>query len=242
MYWAIAAGIEGNLTAYEAVLKDLRQLRVQIDALYLLGNVIGPRLDCAKVIDRIQHPRSGEPHPVVCQGWWEEQCLILHGLGRTGEPTQMFERYGKAMAKTLWDAIPRDYVEWIRNLEFGFAELDCLLIHGSALGVDDELTPKTSVITIIDRLNRMGVNHLFCARSGQAFEYKIQQGSLQTQVQTLDQSPVVQSVQLRPKRLIGVGNVGQAKGQATYVLYNPGNDELQFKTVKYNTARGFGAA
>jgi hypothetical protein len=242
MYWAIAAGIEGNLTAYEAVLKDLRQSRVAIESLYLLGDVIGPRPTSAQVIDRIQQPRSGEPRPVICQGWWEEQCLILHGLGRMGEPTSMFDRYGKAMAKTLWDAIPRDYVEWMRTLEFGFAELDCLLIHGSSIGVDEELTPETPPITLIDRLNRMNVNHLFCARSGQAFEYTIERGTIATELTRLDQSPVAQSVSLPAKRVIGVGNVGRSVGTATYTLYNPGNNAVQFKTVKYSAARGFGAA
>jgi hypothetical protein len=241
MYWAIAAGIEGNLTAYEALLKDIRQSRVPIEALYLLGDVVGPRSDCAKLIERIQQPRSGEPQPLVCQGWWEEQCLILHGLGRTGEPTQMCDRYGKAMAKTLWDAVPRQYIEWIRGLEFGFGELDCLLIHGSSVGVDEALTPETPVITIIDRLNRMGVNQLFCARSGQAFEYNIVQGTLSNEVTTLDQPPSSRPVNLPPKRLIGVGNVGHTAGEASYVLYNPGNNALQFKTVKYSAAVGFGA-
>jgi hypothetical protein len=241
MYWAIAAGIAGNLMAYEAVLKDLRQSRQQIETLYLLGDVVGPRSLSARVIERSQQPRTNEPRPVVCQGWWEAQCLILYGLGRTGEPNQLIDRYGKAMVKTLWDAVPREYIEWIRGLEFGFAELDCLLIHGSSVGVDEELTPETPVMTLVDRLNRMDVNHLFCARSGQAFEYQIQQGSIQTQVQTLDQSPVTRSVELRPKRLIGVGNVGQRLGMASYVLYNPGNNELQFKTVKYNAAQGFEA-
>ncbi len=239
MYWAIAAGIEGNLAAYEAVLKDLRQSRLAIEALYLLGDVIGPRDDCARVIDRLQQPRSGEPRPVICQGWWEEQCLILHGLGRTGEPTQLWERYGKPMAKTLWDAIPRDSVEWIQGFEFGFAELDCLLIHGSSMGVDEELTPETPAITLIDRLNRMNVNHLFCARSGQAFEYTIQHGTIVQTVSRLDQAPIEQAAQLTRKRIVGVGNVGRKAGTATYTLYNPGSNQLQFKTVKYSAARGF---
>jgi hypothetical protein len=242
MYWAIAAGLEGNLAAYEAVLKDLRQSRLEIELLYLLGDVIGPRNDCARVLDRIQQPRSGEPRPVICQGWWEEQCLILYGLGRTGEPDQLIDRYGKAMTKTLWDAVPREYIEWIRGLEFGFAELDCLLIHGSSVGVDEELTPETPVMTIVDRLNRMGVNHLFCARSGQAFEYKIQHGAIATQVSRLDQAPVAESASIANKRVIGVGNVGRTAGTATYTLYHPGRNQVQFKTVKYSAARGFGAA
>lgn len=210
MYWAIAAGIEGNLAAYEAFLKDLRQSRLDIEALYLLGDIVGPRKDSIKVIDRIQNPRPGEPEPQVCQGWWEDQCLILHALGRTGEPTQLFDRYGKAMAKTLWDAVPRAAIEWIRNLDFGFSELDCLLIHGTSMGVDEALTPETPVMTILDRLQRMGVNNLFCGRSGQAFDYNLVQGSMQTQVTMLDRPPSAQTVTLPAKRLIGVGNIGHA--------------------------------
>jgi hypothetical protein len=241
MYWAIAAGIEGNLTAYEALLKDLRQSQLQIEVLYLLGDVVGPRKESIKVIDRIQNPRLGEPEPLVCQGWWEEQCLILHALGRTSEPTQLFDRYGRTMAKTLWDAVSRDRIEWIRNLEFGFAELDCLFIHGTSVDVDEALTPETPVMTMVDRLQRMGVNNLFCGRSGQAFEYKLVQGSMQTQVTKLDQPPSAQKVTLPAKRLIGVGNIGHAPGEASYVLYNPGNNSVKFKTVKYIAARGFAA-
>jgi hypothetical protein len=239
MYWAIAAGIEGNLAAYEAVLQDLRQSRLQIDTLYLLGDIIGPRPTSIQVIDRIQQPRLGEPIAQVCQGWWEEQCLILYGLGRTGEPTQMTDRYGMDMVKTLWEAIPRDRVEWIRNLDFGFAELDCLLVHGTSVGVDEALTPETPVMTILDRLQRMGVNHLFCGRSGQAFEYNVTQGTIQSAVTKLDQSPIEQTVNLPGKRVIGVGNVGGLPGEASYVLYNPGNNTLKFKSVKYSAAKGF---
>jgi hypothetical protein len=242
MYWAIASGIEGNLPAYEALLKDIRQSSVAVDELFLIGDVIGPRRDSANLIDRIQSPKKGEPKPVVCQGWWEEQLLILHGLGRSGEPTDLIDRYGKAMAKTLWDAVPRSCMDWIRNLEFGFAELDCLMIHGTSLGVDDELTPETPVMTMLDRLNRMGANQLFCGRSGQAFEYEIQQGELQSSVLTIDGPRQAQQTTLKPKRIIGVGAVGRNSGEASYVLYNPGSNDLTFRTVKYSSARGFGAA
>jgi Cobalamin synthesis protein cobW C-terminal domain len=76
--------------------------------------------------------------------------------------------------------------KWVRSLEFGFVELDCFLIHGSSLSVSDELTPSIDPIQAIDRLSRMDVNQLFCGRSGLAFEYKIESGSLSSQIQTLD--------------------------------------------------------
>ena len=36
--WAILSGIEGNIAAYEAVLADLNRQRVEVEALYILGD------------------------------------------------------------------------------------------------------------------------------------------------------------------------------------------------------------
>ncbi|MFM2432154.1 MAG: hypothetical protein RLZZ511_3368 [Cyanobacteriota bacterium] len=242
MYWAIASGIEGNFAAFEAMLKDVQRSKLAVETLYLLGDIVGPRRDAVKVVNRIQTPQLGDPTIVACLGWWEEQCMILHGLGQMNEPQQLIDRYGKSMAKLLWDAVPRSVVEWIRNLEFGFAELDCLLIHGSSMGVDEELTPETPVMMMLDRLNRMNVNQLFCGRSGQAFEYHLAQGSLENTLTTLDQSAIVTTAELPQKRVVGVGSIGREAGVATYLLFNPGSNELRFRTVKYSAARGFGAA
>jgi hypothetical protein len=181
---AILSGIEGNLAAYEAVLADIKRQRHPVEELYILGDVIAATPASTRVIQRIRSPRTNEPAPQVCRGWWEEQLLILHGLGRTGEPTELIERYGMEMVKTLWDAIPREMVEWVRSLDFGFFELDCLLIHGSSVSVSDELTPETPPIQMLDRLLRMDANTLFCGRSGLTFQYQIQQGTVTSSVTT----------------------------------------------------------
>ncbi len=238
--WAIASGIEGNLAAYEAVVADLKKSRQEVENFYLIGDIIGPTAESNRLVKRIQQPRNGEPTPLVCQGWWEEQILILHALGRTGEPTELIDRYGIDMTKTLWDAIDSTTLEWVRSLEFGFAELDCFLIHGSSIDVGDELTPTTDPIQMLDRLSRMEANQLFCGRSGLAFEYKIESGSLTSQVQTLDKLTDPTPTVLSPRRIIGVGSVGRIAGKASYTLYYPGSNKLEFKTVRYGTKKGFG--
>jgi hypothetical protein len=81
--------------------------------------------------------------------------LILHALGRTGELTELIDRYGIDMTKTLWDAIDSSTLEWVRSLEFGFVELDCFLIHGSSISVSDELTPTIDPIQAIDKSLRL---------------------------------------------------------------------------------------
>lgn len=238
-HWAILSGIEGNLEAYEAVLADIKRQRQPVEKLYVLGDVIAAISESTKVIQRLRSPRANEPVPQVCQGWWEEQLLILHGLGRMGEPTELIERYGIAMVKTLWDVIPLETVEWVRSLNFGFFEFDCLLIHGSSVSVSDQLTPDTSPIQMLDRLLRMDANTLFCGRSGLTFQYQIQPGSVTSSVTTLDQSLPPQTTLVNSRQVIGVGNVGRIPGQATYTLYHPYSNQIEFKTVRYASGRGF---
>lgn len=237
--WAILSGIEGNLAAYEAVLADLKKQRLSVEELYILGDVIAAHPDSNRVIQRLQNPKSRELKPQVCQGWWEEQLLILYGLGKSGEPTELIDRYGATMTKTLWEAIDKSHLQWLRSLDFGFFELDCLLIHGSTLGVEDELNPDTPAVQMIDRLLRMDANYLFCGRSGLAFQYEIAAGTMTSEVTTLDRDPQPRTATLKPRQIIGVGNVGRIPGRATYTIYQPSTGKIQFQTVHYGTARGF---
>ena len=238
--WAILSGIEGNLAAYEAVLADIKRQRVTVEELYILGDLVAVQPDSEKVIKRVQNPLPGELQPQVCVGWWEEQCFALHGLGSTVEPTELIDRYGKQTAKLLWDSVSRETVQWLRGLHFGFFELDCLLIHGSSVSVSDELNPQTPPWQMLDRLQRVQANSLFCGRSGQVFEVQVQEASIATSVVTLDRKQPVQIVTTPQKRVIGVGNVGREAGKATYTLYNPKSDQLDFKTVFYGRKKGFG--
>jgi hypothetical protein len=57
--WAIASGIEGNLAAYEAVVADLRKSRQEVENFYLLGDIIGPKVESNQLVKRIQQPRKG---------------------------------------------------------------------------------------------------------------------------------------------------------------------------------------
>ncbi|WP_424103381.1 metallophosphatase [Moorena producens] len=238
--WAILSGIEGNIAAYEAVLADIKRQRFKVEALYILGDIVAANQDSDQVIKRIQNPLPGELEPQVCVGWWEEQCFTLHGLGSTPEPTELIERFGKETAKLLWDSVSRETVQWLRNCHFGFFELDCLLIHGSMVSVSDELTPETAPWKMLDRLQRVQANYLFCGRSGQVFEYQLQGGSVNSSVMTLDSQQPVQTITTPKRRVVGVGNVGKEPGKATYTLYSPNSDFLEFKTVFYGNNKGYG--
>jgi hypothetical protein len=233
MKWAILSGIEGNLAAYEAVITDIKRHSRDVEVMYILGDLVGPTPECEKLVERVRKPQGGELEPLICKGWWEEQCLILHGLMGTGEATELIDKYGGETVKSLWDYVSRETVRWLSMMDFGFFELDCLLIHGSTVSTNEELTPETSPIQMLDRLMRMQANNLFCGRSGLAFQYEIQTASINTGVTTLDKQVSPQSVGISPRQVIGVGNVGRTPGQATYTLYNPGANHVEFKTVLY---------
>ncbi|MFN8969036.1 MAG: metallophosphatase, partial [Pseudanabaena sp.] len=129
---------------------------------------------------------------------------------------------------------------WISNLHFAFMEFDCLLVHGSSLSVFEELTPESSPLLLLDRIARSNANRLFCGRSGQTFRYQIKDGSLNSHVLTLDAEEVSQTYNTSDRLGIGVGNVGGTPNIATYTIYSPNTDIVQFRTVRYGKSKGFG--
>lgn len=235
--WAILSGIEGNLAALEAVIADIRSRHSLVSDLYILGDVVGLHGNNRKVIERLQSPRPGELQPQVCIGWWEEQCFSLHGLSGLPDAPELMAKFGGDGVQRLWESLSRAEVQWLRSLPGGFHELDCLLIHGSTVSYADELTPDTPAIQLCDRLIRADANTLFCGRSGLCFECQVEPSRLRSTVITLDGTQEPQEQGKTPRRVVGVGSVGRNPGQATYTLYNPGNNSVTFKTVAYNNVK-----
>ena len=238
--WAILSGIEGNLAAYEAVLRDIRRQRSPVTALYVLGDAIGLRGNNEAVIRQLRSPRAGELEPQVCIGWWEEQCFSLHGLSGLPDAPELMAQCGGDGVKQLWESVSRESVRWLRSLHFGFHELDCLLIHGSTVSYADELTPDTPAIQLCDRLIRADANTLFCGRSGLTFECWVTPTTLRSTVITLEGVQDPQNQGKTPRRIVGVGSVGRTPSQAIYTLYNPANNRVTFRTTTYGQAKGFG--
>ncbi|MEL7035208.1 MAG: metallophosphatase [Cyanobacteria bacterium J06592_8] len=232
--WAILSGIEGNLKAYEAVLNDFKQQNFPIEELYIIGDLVGLNPQAEAVVERVREPQTGELTPQVCIGWWEEQCFNLYGLGSNIEATELREKYGADGVELLWDCVSRETVQWLKQQHFGFFEFDCLLIHGSSVSVDDELTPQTPPWKLLDRLQRVEANRLFCGRSGLTFQYELETGSIFSSVLTLNEQQPTQTFTPSKKQVIGVGNVGREPGKATYTLYHPGSDFIEFKEAFYS--------
>ena len=241
-HWAILSGINGNLSAYEAVLADLKRVRYQVEALYILGDLVGSDPHCEALVQRVRQPRRGELEPQVCLGWWEEQCFNLHGMGSDPEATELLKQAGPDGVERLWKSVSRQTVQWLRSLDFGFFEFDCLLIHGSTVGCHDVLTPETPPMQLLDRLLRADANTLFCGRSGLTFHLQIPAGAVTSTVTTLDAPAQTMTQTVSDRQIVGVGSVGKESGKATYTLYSPYTNAVSFRTVRYgNQGKGFGA-
>ena len=241
MQWAILSGILGNSAAYEAVLQDIYRQKNPVEQLFILGDVIGLTPESEKLIERLQNPKSGELIPQLCLGWWEDQALILHGLGQIGDPVELRQQEGAKAVEQLWKSISKSTINWIRSWDFGFQELDCLLIHGTTLTVSEALTPNTPALQLLDRVIRAEVNSLFCGRSGQVFQVELSNGSIYECLTTLEGAQPAQERTTTSRQVIGVGSVGKIPRQATYTLYDPGSGRVQFRHIHYGSSgQGFG--
>ena len=232
--WALISGLRGDLEAYEAIQEDLRHTR-RVDTLFVLGDVIGPARNCDALLSRLQQPRRGELQPQCLYGWWEDQLLAERGYRGERRADALRLSQGEAAVDALLQAVDPDHMGWLAELQFGFIELDCALLHGSSATVEDSLGPDSSPLLLLDRLTRMEVNRLFTARSGQQFSIELTGGGIESQVRDLEgQRHQQQSV---PKRqVIGIG------AGVHYTIYDPGSDRLDFLIAgsrPQERARGF---
>ena len=232
--WALISGLRGDLEAYEAIQEDLRHTR-RVDTLFVLGDVIGPARNCDALLSRLQQPRRGELQPQCLYGWWEDQLLAERGYRGERRADALRLSQGEAAVDALLQAVDPGHMGWLAELQFGFIELDCALLHGSSATVEDSLGPDSSPLLLLDRLTRMEVNRLFTARSGQQFSIELTGGGIESQVRDLEgQRHQQQSV---PKRqVIGIG------AGVHYTIYDPGSDRLDFLIAgsrPQQRARGF---
>ena len=232
--WALISGLRGDLEAYEAIQADLRQTR-RVDTLFVLGDVIGPERECNVLLKRLQQPRRGELEPQCLYGWWEDQLLAERGYRGERRADALRLSQGEAAVDALLQAVDSGHLGWLAELQFGFIELNCALMHGSSAAVDDSLGPDSSPLLLLDRLSRLDVNRLFTARSGRQFRLELSGGGIESQVRDLEgQRHQQQSVPQR--QVIGIG------AGIHYTIYDPGSDRLDFLSAGsrlQQRARGF---
>lgn len=231
--WALVSGLGGDLNLYEQIQKDLKQQR-GIANLFILGDLVGPNQNCNALLDRLKSPKQGDLRPECIYGWWEDQLLAETGYRGDRKADDLRGQQGDQAVQQLLAAVDASHLNWLASLQFGFIELDCALIHGSSADVNDQLTPDTSPLILLDRLTRLDVNRLFTARSKQQFRIELTGGEILSKVKNHNSEHDNQ--QAVPKRsVIGIG------GGKDYTLYDPATDRLDFLSAgSHNAVRGKG--
>lgn len=233
--WALVSGLGGDLDLYEQIQKDLKQQR-GVANLFILGDLVSPNQNCNALLERLKSPKRGDLKPECIYGWWEEQLLAETGYRGDRKADELRDQQGDQAVQQLLAAVDARHLNWLASLQFGFIELDCALIHGSSADVNDQLTPDTSPLILLDRLTRLDVNRLFTARSKQQFRIELTGGEIHSKVKNHNSEQDNQ--QAVPKRsVIGIG------GGKDYTLYDPATDRLDFLSAGSHNAvggRGFG--
>ena len=232
--WALVRGLGGDLNLYEQIQKDLKQQR-GIANLFILGDLVGPNQNCNALLDRLKSPKQGDLRPECIYGWWEDQLLAETGYRGDRKADDLRGQQGDQAVQQLLAAVDASHLNWLASLQFGFIELDCALIHGSSADVNDQLTPDTSPLVLLDRLTRLDVNRLFTARCRQQFRLELMGREIHSHVK--DHNAEQNNEQVVPKRsVIGIG------GGKDYTLYDPATDKLTFLTAGQTpppSGRGF---
>jgi hypothetical protein len=102
-----------------------------------------------------------------------------------------------------------------------------------ASGIEGNLAAYEAVVADLKK-SRQDVENFYLL--GDIIGPTAESNRLVTLDKLTDPTPTV----LSPRRIIGVGSVGRVEGKASYTLYHPGSNKLEFKTVRYGVKKGFG--
>lgn len=232
--WALVSGLNGDLETYEQIQRHLKHKR-GVANLFILGDLVGASSNCNALLERIRNPKHNDIAPDCIYGWWEDQLLAELGYRGDRKADLLRQQKGKDLVHRLVSSVDQSHVSWLANLQFGFIELDCALIHGSSADVGDQLTEKTSPLILLDRLTRLDVNRLFTARSHKQFTIELSGGVVHSQV--VDHAAKHESDHSVPKRtIIGIGS------GCKFTIYDPATDKVEFLDAKEKinaVGRGF---
>jgi putative phosphoesterase len=156
---AVLSDIHGNLTALNAVLKDIASLG--ISKYIIAGDHIGDCPEPNEVLDKIK-----ELNAYIIKGNREEYVLNYH-KGMHGE----WNKY-KQMASVVWthNAIDKDNIKYIEalpeQLSISLPKMDTIrVVHGSPFAMREDLFPDKYPERLEKTLNAVKESVLICGHT-----------------------------------------------------------------------------
>lgn len=74
---------------------------------------------------------------------------------------------------------------------------------------------------------------MLSVRSHLTFYYQLETGFIKSTVTTLEGIFTTQTQETKNKNLVGIGRVNKNFAQGTYTIYNPYNNQLEFRHISY---------
>jgi diadenosine tetraphosphatase ApaH/serine/threonine PP2A family protein phosphatase len=257
MKTAVISCIHGNYEALNAVLSDIDDQGT--DQIYCLGDLVGYGPHPNAVVEMI---RSLDIP--TCQGCWDED--IVEGLNacECSYPSLLAEARGKRAHEWTDQIIHPEVREYLAQLPLSLradtAEGRSLcFVHGSPHNQHEYLLPELDAFVAMERVLAAGADILFCGHTHVPYVRSLEDGQLQVQLQGQVKGQIKSQVKGQVKgelgqplsftaplkRIVNAGSVGEprhGRPNATYTLYHPKTDRVEFKTVRYGAGKGFQAA
>ncbi|MEA5512924.1 metallophosphoesterase family protein [Nodularia sp. UHCC 0506] len=227
---AVMSCIHGNYEALDAVLLDIDQQKA--DKIFCLGDLVGYGPHPNAVVTQIR--ALDIP---TCMGCWDED--IVEGLNACdcSYPSLLAEKRGKIAHEWTNNEIHPEHREFFAQLPHSLSEENLAFVHGSPHSNHEYLLPELDAFAALERVLSTDADVLFCGHTHVPYVRKLDAGSLKIRVHRQEKAAAEKSFNASLKRIINVGSVGEprhGRPNATYVIYDTENQEVNLREVPYD--------
>ncbi|WP_320676996.1 metallophosphoesterase family protein [Prochlorococcus sp. MIT 1300] len=234
MKHAIISCLHANLPATEAVLNDID--RQGINTITCLGDLVGYGPHPNEVVELVQQRGIA-----TCQGCWDED--IIDGLNacECSYPSQLAERRGHLAHQWTADQLTNENKLFLAGLPTSLRRNQLLFVHGSPNSQHEYLLPDMDAFAALERVETAGADTLFCGHTHQPYVRELMDGSIRVRLQNGSNDKAEEKELALPmRRIVNAGSVGEPRHgstNATYVIHDDANDEVEIKEVAYEVER-----
>ncbi len=226
---AVMSCIHGNSAALDAVLLDIDQQKA--DKIFCVGDLVGYGPDPNAVVAQI---RSLDIP--TCAGCWDED--IVEGLNACdcSYPSLLAEKRGQQAHDWTNKQITPENREFLAKLPHSLKEGNLAFVHGSPHSNHEYLLPELDAFVALERVISTGADILFCGHTHVPYVRTLDGGQLNVR---FGRGDAVEEISFKTplKRIVNVGSVGEprhGRPNATYVIYDTGNQEINLREVAYD--------
>lgn len=237
---AVMSCVHGNVSAFEAVLEDIRKQGA--DRIVCLGDLIGYGPYPNEVVEMVETLKI----PTV-KGCWDEGIGEERGDCGCKFATEEDAQWGHTAFDWTKNRIKEKNRKILNELDGSLIYENSqagnlLFVHGSPKSATEYLTDKTHDLILLERTASAGADVLFCGHTHVPFVKRIS-GTLRVAVEADTLMPLsnpnqlARPVEMKAKLVVNVGSVGEPRHgspEATYVVFDTSTEQVEIRYVEYD--------